>query len=78
MKLCVPRVEAIHAKVATLGETPLRPAEPIKLPVSKKLTVPLAVGEETVAVRVTVCPNGDVDAGEAASVVVVAGAMVRV
>jgi hypothetical protein len=79
MKLCVPSVEAVQPKVAMLGEPPLKPTpEASKVLPSKKLTVPLAVGDDTVAVNVTVCPNAAVDAGEAASAVVVAGAIVSV
>ena len=83
VKLCVPkdsgapRVDAFSASVAVLGEPPLSPPVPSRLPPSKKLTIPLAVGEETVAVSVTVCPTGAADAGEATSVVIVDGATVR-
>ena len=86
VKLCgpkasgAPRVEAFSASVAVLGEPVVRliAPGPSRLPPSKKLTVPLAVGEETVAVSVTVWPTGAEDAGEATSVVVVDGATVRV
>ena len=86
VKLCAPKasgepsVEAFSASDAVLGEPPLRLTGPEAsgLPESKKVTVPVAVGEETVAVSVTVCPYGAGDAGEAASVVVVAGATVTV
>jgi hypothetical protein len=71
-------VEALNVKVAVLGEPTLRLAEPYARLPSKKVTVPVAVGEETVAVSVTGCPSGAEDAGEAASVVVVAGATERV
>ena len=59
VKLCAPKdsgapkVDAFSANVAVLGVPPLSPLVPSRLPPSKKLSAPLAVGEETVAVSVT-------------------------
>jgi hypothetical protein len=63
--LPTPRVEVVIAAVPLT-----RFAIPTLVPASLKSTVPVAVGGETVAVRVTVWPGAD-EAGAAVNVVVV-------
>jgi hypothetical protein len=65
--LCAPVVKELVAKLAVPA---LIVPVPIRLPLSRNCTVPVAVLGETVAVNVTICPNVDGLLFEASTVVV--------
>ena len=67
--MCGPVLSIVVVKVAT---PPLRLADPSEVSPSRKVTVPVACGGETVAVNATACPGVE-GFGVEVSVVVVVG-----